>query len=207
MASLKEEIEKRRTFAIISHPDAGKTTLTEKFLLYGGAINLAGTVKGRKATKHAVSDWMEIEKQRGISVTSSVLQFNYEGKCINILDTPGHQDFSEDTYRTLMAADSAVMVIDGAKGVEPQTIKLFKVCVMRHIPIFTFVNKFDREARDPYELLDEIEKTKRRVNALEFKIIPELKESERFVKFRLEEMDRENTTRLKHLKKKGAVEE
>ncbi len=157
MAGLKEEIEKRRTFAIISHPDAGKTTLTEKFLLYGGAINLAGTVKGRKATKHAVSDWMEIEKQRGISVTSSVLQFNYEGKCINILDTPGHQDFSEDTYRTLMAADSAVMVIDGAKGVEPQTIKLFKVCVMRHIPIFTFVNKFDREARDPYELLDDIE--------------------------------------------------
>ena len=157
MASLKEEIEKRRTFAIISHPDAGKTTLTEKFLLYGGAINLAGTVKGRKATKHAVSDWMEIEKQRGISVTSSVLQFNYDGKCINILDTPGHQDFSEDTYRTLMAADSAVMVIDGAKGVEPQTIKLFKVCAMRHIPIFTFVNKFDREARDPYELLDEIE--------------------------------------------------
>ena len=157
MASLKEEIEKRRTFAIISHPDAGKTTLTEKFLLYGGAINLAGTVKGRKSSKHAVSDWMEIEKERGISVTSSVLQFNYDGKCINILDTPGHQDFSEDTYRTLMAADSAVMVIDGAKGVEPQTIKLFKVCVMRHIPIFTFINKFDREARDPYELLDEIE--------------------------------------------------
>ncbi len=157
MANLKEEIEKRRTFAIISHPDAGKTTLTEKFLLYGGAINLAGTVKGRKASKHAVSDWMEIEKERGISVTSSVLQFNYDGKCINILDTPGHQDFSEDTYRTLMAADSAVMVIDGAKGVEPQTIKLFKVCVMRHIPIFTFINKFDREARDPYELLDEIE--------------------------------------------------
>ncbi len=155
--SLREEVEKRRTFAIISHPDAGKTTLTEKFLLYGGAINLAGTVKGRKATKHAVSDWMEIEKERGISVTSSVLQFNYEGKYINILDTPGHQDFSEDTYRTLMAADSAVMVIDGAKGVEPQTIKLFKVCVMRHIPIFTFINKFDREARDPYELLDEIE--------------------------------------------------
>lgn len=157
MANLREEIEKRRTFAIISHPDAGKTTLTEKFLLYGGAINLAGTVKGRKATKHAVSDWMEIEKERGISVTSSVLQFNYGGKCINILDTPGHQDFSEDTYRTLMAADSAVMVIDGAKGVEPQTIKLFKVCVMRRIPIFTFINKFDREARDPYELLDEIE--------------------------------------------------
>ena len=157
MANLREEIEKRRTFAIISHPDAGKTTLTEKFLLYGGAINLAGTVKGRKSAKHAVSDWMEIEKERGISVTSSVLQFNYDGKCINILDTPGHQDFSEDTYRTLMAADSAVMVIDGAKGVEPQTIKLFKVCVMRHIPIFTFINKFDREARDPYALLDEIE--------------------------------------------------
>ncbi|MDD6282956.1 MAG: peptide chain release factor 3 [Oribacterium sp.] len=155
--SIRAEIEKRRTFAIISHPDAGKTTLTEKFLLYGGAINLAGTVKGRKATKHAVSDWMEIEKERGISVTSSVLQFNYEGKCINILDTPGHQDFSEDTYRTLMAADSAVMVIDGAKGVEPQTIKLFKVCVMRHIPIFTFINKFDREAKDPFELLDDIE--------------------------------------------------
>ena len=157
MGSLREEIEKRSTFAIISHPDSGKTTLTEKFLLYGGAIQLAGTVKGRKATKHAVSDWMEIEKERGISVTSSALQFNYDGKCINILDTPGHQDFSEDTYRTLMAADSAVMVIDGAKGVEPQTIKLFKVCVLRHIPIFTFINKFDREARDPYELLDEIE--------------------------------------------------
>ena len=152
-----EEIKKRRTFAIISHPDAGKTTLTEKFLLYGGAINLAGTVKGRKAAKHAVSDWMDIEKERGISVTSSAMQFNYEGYCINILDTPGHQDFSEDTYRTLMAADSAVMVIDGSKGVEAQTIKLFKVCVMRHIPIFTFINKFDREARDPYELLDEIE--------------------------------------------------
>ena len=152
-----EQIKKRRTFAIISHPDAGKTTLTEKFLLYGGAINLAGTVKGRKAAKHAVSDWMDIEKERGISVTSSAMQFNYDGFCINILDTPGHQDFSEDTYRTLMAADSAVMVIDGSKGVEAQTIKLFKVCVMRHIPIFTFINKFDREARDPYELLDEIE--------------------------------------------------
>lgn len=130
-----EQIKKRRTFAIISHPDAGKTTLTEKFLLYGGAINLAGTVKGRKAAKHAVSDWMDIEKERGISVTSSAMQFNYDGFCINILDTPGHQDFSEDTYRTLMAADSAVMVIDGSKGVEAQTIKLFKVCVMRHIPI------------------------------------------------------------------------
>lgn len=157
MSNLTEEIKKRRTFAIISHPDAGKTTLTEKFLLYGGAINLAGTVKGRKASKHAVSDWMEIEKERGISVTSSVLQFNYDGYCINILDTPGHQDFSEDTYRTLMAADSAVMVIDGSKGVEAQTIKLFKVCVMRHIPIFTFINKMDREANDPFELIDEIE--------------------------------------------------
>ena len=151
------EISKRRTFAIISHPDAGKTTLTEKFLLYGGAINLAGSVKGKKTAKYAVSDWMEIEKERGISVTSSVMQFNYEGFCINILDTPGHQDFSEDTYRTLMAADSAVMVIDASKGVEAQTIKLFKVCVMRKIPIFTFINKLDREARDPFELLDEIE--------------------------------------------------
>jgi len=151
------DIKKRRTFAIISHPDAGKTTLTEKFLLYGGAINLAGSVKGKKTAKHAVSDWMEIEKERGISVTSSVLQFNYDGFCINILDTPGHQDFSEDTYRTLMAADSAVMVIDASKGVEKQTIKLFKVCVLRHIPIFTFINKMDREANDPFELLDEIE--------------------------------------------------
>jgi len=157
MGLYDNEIKRRRTFAIISHPDAGKTTLTEKFLLYGGAINSAGSVKGRKTAKHAVSDWMEIEKQRGISVTSSVLQFEYDGYCINILDTPGHQDFSEDTYRTLMAADSAVMVIDGAKGVEPQTIKLFKVCVMRHIPIFTFVNKMDREINDPFELMDEIE--------------------------------------------------
>ncbi len=157
MSAYQKEIEKRRTFAIISHPDAGKTTLTEKFLLYGGAINLAGSVKGRKTARHAVSDWMEIEKERGISVTSSVLQFNYDGYCINILDTPGHQDFSEDTYRTLMAADSAVMVIDGSKGVEAQTIKLFKVCVMRHIPIFTFINKMDREANDPFELIDEIE--------------------------------------------------
>ena len=157
MADLRHEIERRRTFAIISHPDAGKTTLTEKFLLYGGAISLAGAVKGKKNTRHAVSDWMEIEKQRGISVTSSVMQFNYDGYCINILDTPGHQDFSEDTYRTLMAADSAVMVIDAAKGVENQTRKLFKVCVMRNIPIFTFINKMDREARDPFDLLDEIE--------------------------------------------------
>ena len=157
MSEMKNEINRRRTFAIISHPDAGKTTLTEKFLLYGGAINLAGSVKGRKAAEHAVSDWMEIEKERGISVTSSVMQFEYGGKCINILDTPGHQDFSEDTYRTLMAADSAVMVIDGSKGVEAQTIKLFKVCVMRHIPIFTFINKMDREANDPFTLIDEIE--------------------------------------------------
>lgn len=158
MADLQKEIEKRRTFAIISHPDAGKTTLTEKFLLYGGAINLAGSVKGKATARHAVSDWMEIEKERGISVTSSVLQFNYGGYCINILDTPGHQDFSEDTYRTLMAADSAVMVIDGSKGVEAQTRKLFKVCVMRHIPIFTFINKMDRDANDTFDLLDEIEK-------------------------------------------------
>ncbi|MGN0341310.1 MAG: peptide chain release factor 3 [Roseburia sp.] len=158
MADFRKEIEKRRTFAIISHPDAGKTTLTEKFLLYGGAINLAGSVKGKATARHAVSDWMEIEKERGISVTSSVLQFNYDGYCINILDTPGHQDFSEDTYRTLMAADSAVMVIDGSKGVEAQTRKLFKVCVMRHIPIFTFINKMDRDANDTFELLDEIEK-------------------------------------------------
>ena len=157
MPTLKEEISRRRTFAIISHPDAGKTTLTEKFLLYGGAIAQAGAVKGKKNSRAAVSDWMEIEKQRGISVTSSVMQFQYGGFCINILDTPGHQDFSEDTYRTLMAADSAVMVIDGAKGVEPQTRKLFKVCAMRHIPIFTFVNKMDRETRDPFDLLDELE--------------------------------------------------
>ncbi|WP_040210213.1 peptide chain release factor 3 [Clostridium polynesiense] len=157
MAHLNNEIERRRTFAIISHPDAGKTTLTEKLLLYGGAIRLAGSVKARKASKHAVSDWMEIEKQRGISVTSSVMQFNYDNYCINILDTPGHQDFSEDTYRTLMAADSAVMVIDGAKGVEEQTKKLFHVCALRGIPIFTFINKMDRETRDPFELLEDIE--------------------------------------------------
>ena len=158
MTDYTNEIQKRRTFAIISHPDAGKTTLTEKFLLYGGAINLAGSVKGKATARHAVSDWMEIEKERGISVTSSVLQFNYDGYCINILDTPGHQDFSEDTYRTLMAADSAVMVIDASKGVEAQTRKLFKVCAMRHIPIFTFINKMDRDANDTFELLDDIEK-------------------------------------------------
>ncbi|MPM19244.1 Peptide chain release factor 3 [bioreactor metagenome] len=157
MFHYESEIKRRRTFAIISHPDAGKTTLTEKLLLYGGAIAQAGAVKGKKSSRAATSDWMEIEKQRGISVTSSVMQFQYEGYCINILDTPGHQDFSEDTYRTLMAADSAVMVIDAAKGVEAQTRKLFKVCVLRDIPIFTFINKMDREARDPFELCQEIE--------------------------------------------------
>lgn len=154
---IAEEAARRKTFAIISHPDAGKTTMTEKLLLYGGAIRLAGSVKARKANKYAVSDWMEIEKQRGISVTSSVLQFEYEDYCINILDTPGHQDFSEDTYRTLVAADSAVMLIDGAKGVEAQTIKLFHVCKMRGIPIFTFINKMDRASKDPFELMEELE--------------------------------------------------
>ncbi len=158
MPDYRKEIERRRTFAIISHPDAGKTTLTEKLLLYGGAIQLAGSVKGKATARHAVSDWMELEKQRGISITSSVMQFEYEGYCINILDTPGHQDFSEDTYRTLMAADSAVMVIDAAKGIEPQTRKLFKICAMRHIPIFTFINKLDREARSPYDLMEELER-------------------------------------------------
>lgn len=152
-----DEINKRRTFAIISHPDAGKTTLTEKLLLYGGAIHLAGSIKSRKTERHAVSDWMEIEKQRGISVTSSVLQFDYGGSRINILDTPGHQDFSEDTYRTLMAVDSAVMVIDVAKGVEAQTKKLFHVCKERKIPIFTFINKLDRFGKAPLDLMDEIE--------------------------------------------------
>lgn len=155
---ISDEVKKRKTFAIISHPDAGKTTMTEKLLLYGGAIRLAGTVKARKSNKHAVSDWMEIEKQRGISVTSSVLQFHYNNFCINILDTPGHQDFSEDTYRTLVAADSAVMLIDGAKGVEEQTLKLFHVCKMRGIPIFTFINKMDRASKDPFELMEEIER-------------------------------------------------
>jgi len=155
--TIQQEVERRRTFAIISHPDAGKTTMTEKLLLYGGAIRLAGSVKARKTAKHAVSDWMDIEKERGISVTSSVLQFEYDGYCINILDTPGHQDFSEDTYRTLMAADAAVMLIDGAKGVEAQTIKLFHVCKMRGIPIFTFINKMDRAAKNPFDLMKEIE--------------------------------------------------
>ena len=153
-----QEVASGRTFAIISHPDAGKTTLTEKLLLFGGAIREAGAVKARRSSPHARSDWMEIERQRGISVTSTVLQFPYQGHRINLLDTPGHQDFSEDTYRTLLAADSVVMVIDAAKGVEPQTIKLFDVCRMRKIPVFTFFNKLDREARDPLDLLDEVER-------------------------------------------------
>jgi len=157
MNSLEHEINKRRTFAIISHPDAGKTTVTEKLLLFGGAIQLAGTVKARKSARHATSDWMELEKQRGISVTSSVMQFPYKDKIINLLDTPGHEDFSEDTYRTLTAVDSALMVIDSAKGVEARTIKLMEVCRLRDTPIITFINKLDREGRDPIELLDEIE--------------------------------------------------
>ncbi len=147
--TLEQDILSRRTFAIISHPDAGKTTITEKLLLFGGAIRDAGTVKGKKTGKFATSDWMEIEKQRGISVTSSVMQFDYSGCRVNILDTPGHQDFSEDTYRTLMAVDSAVMVVDAAKGIEAQTLKLFKVCQMRGIPIFTFINKLDRQGKEP----------------------------------------------------------
>ncbi len=155
---LKAEIDSRRTFAIISHPDAGKTTLTEKLLLFGGAIRLAGSIKGRKSKKYAASDWMEMERQRGISITSSVLQFSYQGYRVNILDTPGHQDFSEDTYRTLTAADSALMLIDMAKGVEAQTIKLFEVCRMQGIPIFTFINKLDRQGKEPLDLLDELEK-------------------------------------------------
>jgi len=155
--SFIDEVQSRRTFAIISHPDAGKTTLTEKLLLFGGAIRDAGTVKGKKTGKYATSDWMEIEKQRGISVTSSVMQFDYDDARVNILDTPGHQDFSEDTYRTLMAVDSAVMIIDSAKGIEEQTLKLFKVCRLRGIPIFTFINKLDRDGRPPLELLAELE--------------------------------------------------
>lgn len=155
--TIQDEIAKRRTFAIISHPDAGKTTLTEKLLLYGNLIRSAGTVKGKKSGKFATSDWMDIEKQRGISITSSVMNFPYKNYQVNILDTPGHEDFSEDTYRTLTAVDSVVMIIDSTKGIEPQTIKLFKVARMRGIPIFTFINKLDREGRDPFELLDEIE--------------------------------------------------
>ena len=148
---------KRRTFAIISHPDAGKTTLTEKLLLFGGAIQMAGTVKGRKATRHATSDWMRLEQERGISITSSVMQFPYGDALINLLDTPGHEDFSEDTYRTLTAVDSALMVIDAAKGVEARTIKLMEVCRLRTTPIISFINKLDRDGRPPIELLDDIE--------------------------------------------------
>ena len=158
MADLTAEIHRRRTFAIISHPDAGKTTLTEKLLLFGGAIQMAGTVKGRKAARHATSDWMRLEQQRGISVTSSVMQFPYRDRIVNLLDTPGHEDFSEDTYRTLTAVDSALMVIDCAKGVEERTIRLMEVCRLRATPIMTFVNKLDRDGRSPIELLDEIEK-------------------------------------------------
>ncbi|BAN69679.1 peptide chain release factor 3 [endosymbiont of unidentified scaly snail isolate Monju] len=157
MTDLQTETARRRTFAIISHPDAGKTTLTEKLLLFGGAIQLAGTVKGRKAARHATSDWMELEKERGISVTSSVMQFEHKGCVMNLLDTPGHEDFSEDTYRTLTAVDSALMVIDVAKGVEERTIKLMEVCRLRDTPIITFINKLDREGRDPIELMDEVE--------------------------------------------------
>jgi peptide chain release factor 3 len=157
MSELAAEIRRRRTFAIISHPDAGKTTLTEKLLLFGGAIQMAGTVKGRKATRHATSDWMRLEQQRGISVTSSVMQFPYRDCVVNLLDTPGHEDFSEDTYRTLTAVDSALMVIDCAKGVEERTIKLMEVCRLRDTPIMTFINKLDRDGRPPIELLDDIE--------------------------------------------------
>ena len=157
MANLQTELNKRRTFAIISHPDAGKTTITEKLLLFGGAIQVAGTVKSRKSDRHATSDWMEMEKERGISVTSSVMQFNYKNRVVNLLDTPGHADFSEDTYRTLTAVDSALMVIDSAKGVEQRTIKLMEVCRLRDTPILTFINKLDREGRDPIDVLDEIE--------------------------------------------------
>ena len=158
MPDLASEVARRRTFAIISHPDAGKTTLTEKLLLFGGAIQLAGTVKGRKSARHATSDWMELEKQRGISVTSSVMQFPFRDRVVNLLDTPGHEDFSEDTYRTLTAVDSALMVIDSAKGVEERTIKLMDVCRLRSTPIMTFMNKLDREGRDPMELMDEVER-------------------------------------------------
>ncbi len=158
LKDLQREVERRRAFAIISHPDAGKTTLTEKLLLYGGAIEEAGAVKSRQSQRAATSDWMELEKQRGISITSTVLQFEFKGCCLNLLDTPGHQDFSEDTYRTLAAADNAVMLIDSAKGLEPQTRKLFEVCRMRHLPLFTFMNKLDRPGLEPLQLLDEIEK-------------------------------------------------
>src|SRR5690554_3247212 len=155
--NLKNEIERRRTFAVISHPDAGKTTLTEKLLLFGGAIHVAGAVKSNKIKKTATSDWMEIEKQRGISVATSVMGFDYIDHKVNILDTPGHQDFAEDTYRTLTAVDSVIVVVDVAKGVETQTRKLMEVCRMRHTPVMIFVNKLDREGRDPFDILDELE--------------------------------------------------
>src|SRR3954453_2121196 len=157
MQSTTEQISRRRTFAIISHPDAGKTTLTEKFLLYGGAVQLAGSVTARKNQRAATSDWMELERKRGISVSSTVLQFDYKGYKVNLLDTPGHKDFSEDTYRVLTAVDGAVMVIDAGKGIEPQTRKLFETCRRRGVPIFTFMNKLDRPTRDPMELMDELE--------------------------------------------------
>src|SRR3990170_9017857 len=157
MSDLTPQVARRRTFAIVSHPDAGKTTLTEKLLLFAGAIQIAGSVKARKAARHATSDWMEIEKQRGISVASSVMQFEYRDCVINLLDTPGHQDFSEDTYRVLTAVDAALMVIDAGKGIEPQTLRLLKVCRARHTPIVTFINKMDRDVRPPLELIDEIE--------------------------------------------------
>lgn len=166
MSTFTEQLNKRCTFAIISHPDAGKTTLTEKFLLFGGAIKLAGTIKAKKAARHATSDWMELEKQRGISVTTSVMQFGYQDRVVNLLDTPGHADFSEDTYRTLTAVDSALMVIDAAKGVEARTIKLLEICRLRTTPILTFINKMDRDSRDPIEVLDEIE------NVLKIKTAP-----------------------------------
>ena len=156
MSDIASEVRRRRTFAIISHPDAGKTTLTEKLLLFSGAIQIAGSVKARKAARHATSDWMEIEKQRGISVASSVMQMEYRGCVINLLDTPGHQDFSEDTYRVLTAVDAALMVIDAANGVEPQTRRLLQVCRARNTPILTFVNKMDREVQEPLNLMDEI---------------------------------------------------
>jgi peptide chain release factor 3 len=157
MSKVEQQLNRRRTFAIISHPDAGKTTITEKLLLFGGAINMAGAVKAKRETRHATSDWMKMEQERGISVTSSVMQFVYKDRVVNLLDTPGHADFSEDTYRTLTAVDSALMVIDCAKGVEERTIKLMEVCRMRQTPIFTFINKLDREGREPIELLDEVE--------------------------------------------------
>src|SRR5690554_1931827 len=157
--SLPAPVARRRTFAIIAHPDAGKTTLTEKLLLFGGAIQLAGAVKARGEQRRAHSDWMKVERERGISVTASAMTYTYEGRTFNLLDTPGHQDFSEDTYRTLTAVDSAVMVLDAAKGIETQTRKLFEVCRLRDVPILTFVNKLDREGRDPFDLMDEIEQT------------------------------------------------